>query len=477
MSWFNGGVDAAFAEAARTNKPVFLYWGAEWCPYCNQVKATLFNRADFAERAKQFIPVELDGDSADGQKLASRFKVSGYPTMILFRPDGTELTRLPGEVDPQHYLQVLALGMNAGRPVKEVLAAALAGRPTTADDWRLLAYYPFDADEEQLVRKAALPATLAQLAASVPPAESALATRLALKAFIAQAQMTPQPTLASDAGAQLIEKLLADAAEARSLFDLLIIDPDKVVPLVTPSGGAARRALAQQWSQALERLTQDATLSTTDRLSALGARVALGKLEGATPVEPAQLRKQIQAADAATNNGFERQSVIYTAAGVLTDAGLLDDSDALLKAELKRSHAPYYFMRMLGGNAKKRGDTAAALKWYEDAWAASHGGATRLQWGTGYLNGLLDLTPDDAVRIEAAATRLLDEVASTPDAFYLRNRTALERSAKKLAAWHATGKHTASHAAIAAKARAVCKGLPSGDPQRPVCDAIAKTMG
>ncbi len=474
VAWFKGNVDAAFAEAKRSNKPVFLYWGAVWCPYCNQVKATLFNRADFAERAKQFVPVELDGDSPEGQKLAARFKVRGYPTMILFRPDGTELTRLPGEVDAQRYLQVLALGMNANRPVKDVLASALAGKPTSADDWRLLAYYPFDADEEQLVSKAALPATLARLAAAVPPAESALATRLALKAFVAQAQVEPMPKLAGDAGAQLLAKLLADPAEVRSQFDLLIVEPDKVATLLTPAGGASRLALAAQWSKALEALTQDASLSTTDRLSALGARVALGKLPGATPVDAAQLRSQIKAADVATSNGFERQSVIYTAAGVLADAGLLDDSDALLTAELKRSHAPYYFMRMLGGNAKKRGDTSAALKWYEDAWAASQGSATRLQWGSGYLNGLLDLAPTDEARIESAAGKLFAEAAGTPNAFYERNRAVLERSAKKLGDWNAGGKHDASYRRIAAQAAQLCTKLPADDAQRPVCDKLFK---
>ena len=92
-------LDAVFTQARADNKPVFLYWGAVWCPPCNQIKATVFNRQDFIDRSSFFVPVYLDGDTPGAQKLGARFKVRGYPTMILFKPDGTELTRLPGEVE------------------------------------------------------------------------------------------------------------------------------------------------------------------------------------------------------------------------------------------------------------------------------------------------------------------------------------------------------------------------------------------
>ena len=115
---------------------MFVYWGAKWCPPCNQVKATLFNRQDFIERSRAFVPVYVDGDSPGAQKIGARFKVSGYPTMVLFTPQGQEVTRLPGEVEPVRYTEVLTLGMNAARPVSAVLADALA-KPATLERQRL----------------------------------------------------------------------------------------------------------------------------------------------------------------------------------------------------------------------------------------------------------------------------------------------------------------------------------------------------
>jgi hypothetical protein len=68
--------------------------------------------------------------------------------MVLLKPSGEEVTRLPGEVDPYRYTELLNLGMNAARPVKAVLADALAGgKDLKPNDWRLLAFYSWDTDQ------------------------------------------------------------------------------------------------------------------------------------------------------------------------------------------------------------------------------------------------------------------------------------------------------------------------------------------
>jgi thiol-disulfide isomerase/thioredoxin len=478
IAWQTRDVDAAFAAAKADNKPVFLYWGAVWCPPCNQVKATIFNRQDFIERSRFFVPVYIDGDSASAQRLGDRFKVSGYPTMILFKPDGTEITRLPGEVDVDQYMRVLALGMNGARPVNETLAAALSAggdaAALTAEDWRMLAYYSWDTDENRLVADKALAPTLQRLAQACPAGQADTATRLRLRALVAAATAKDAKPRDDKAAAGDLLQVLSDPKVARENFDLLTYYADKVVGYVTLPHGPARAELAASWNATLERFVADAAISTADRLGAVTARVALARLDapkGALPDPLLQsVRDQVTRANRETMDPYARQAVISAAADALSEADLMNASDALLEAELTRSHSPYYFMLDLAANAKKRGDKAASLDWEQKAYAAADGPATRLQWGVHYVDALIDLAPQDEARIEQAAKSVIGELDPTPDTFYERNRRGLERMGTKLAAWNGKHRHEATVARIRTQMAGVCARLPVADPARAICD-------
>jgi len=478
IAWQTGDVDAVFATAKADGKPVFLYWGAKWCPPCNQVKATLFNRQDFIERSRHFEPVYVDGDTPSAQKLASRFNVSGYPTMILFTPDGREITRLPGEVDADQYMQVLAMGMNGARPIKDTLASALASdgaarSKVTPDDWRMLSFYSWDTDDAQLVAKNDVASTLQRLAGACPAGQSDSATRLALKAVVAAATAKDAKPRDDAAGTALLRKVLADTAVSRANFDVLTNNAGNMAGYVTSARSPSRAQLIADWNVALARLVDDATLSTADRLTAVTAQVELARLDNEKAALPEALQKnvreQVARADRETTDPYARQAVISTAADALAQAGLMAESDALLTSELARSQSPYYYMLGLAANAKKRGDKAAALDWHEKAYAAADGPATRLQWGASYVSALVELAPQDLQRIESAASHVIGELDAKPDTFFGRNQKSLERMGKKLAAWNKGNPHGESLQRIQAQMAGVCAKLPAADPSRAAC--------
>jgi thioredoxin-like negative regulator of GroEL len=486
-------VDAAFAQAKAETKPVFVYWGAKWCPPCNQVKATLFNRQDFIERSRAFIPVYVDGDAPGAQKLGAHFKVSGYPTMVLFSPSGAELTRLPGEVDAQRYNQVLTLGMNAQRPVKEVLAQALETHPRSmqsqglsANDWKLLAFYSWDTDEQQLAPRELVPTLLKRLAEGCPSDQIETATRLRLQALAAVDTKIPaQPDPAASA---MLIKLLADPVAARVQMDVLTNNASDIIRALSAKGSPERHRLTAAFEAALKRFEADTTLSRADRLSAVISQVDLAKIDvpsqqGTKPIKPgpkvtlppellADVRDQAARADREITDGYERQAVITEAAYMLTQSGLAGDSDVLLEANLIKSHSPYYLMSELASNARARGDSARALDWYEKAFDKSEGPATRLQWGASYITALIDLAPQNEARIERASGQLLTEAGASPDAFYERSGHSLQRVGAKLQGWNKDGVHAAVLARLQVQLDGLCSALAPADTHRAACENL-----
>ena len=479
-------VDAAFAGARVQHRPLFLYWGAAWCPPCNQLKATLFNRADFIERSRAFVAVYVDGDSPGAQKLGTRFKVRGYPTVLLFDASGTELTRLPGEVDPQVYTQLLTLGMNAQRPVKEVLAAVRAGGlGLTENDWKLLAFYSWETDEAQIVPEAELPALLKQLARACPPAYTETAMRLLLKALAAVD--AKQATAPDSAALPRVLALLADPTRARRHMDVLTNEAAELVRALSARATPQRAHVLQALDATLVRLAADTTLSRADRLTALIARVDLVRIDapdaapaGRKPPPPTalpaalltELREQCARADREITDGDERQAVITTAAYALAHAGLGADADALLQANLAKSHSPYYLMSALASQAKERGDVAAALRWSQQAFDTSAGTATRLQWGASLISLLIELAPRDEARIEATVMQLWALAEAQPDAFFERSGRSLQRVGSRLAAWNQAGAHPAAMKRLEAQLEVVCARLAPSDPQQASCRAV-----
>jgi thioredoxin-related protein len=484
VAWQSAANDAdmarAFAMARAEKKPVLLYWGATWCPPCNQLKATLFSRQDFAVLARSFVAVNVDGDRPGAQKLGQRFKVSGYPTTVLFTAEGAEITRLPGEVDAPQALAVLQLGLAGGRPVKAVLADALAGKPLAAGDWRLLAFYSWETDEQQLVPKAEVPATLVRLAAACPPDDNDAATRLWLKAL---ASSDDSKGVKPDAALRdRVMRVLADPAQARAHMDVLTNNAPEMLRALEGDAEPSTSPLSLAFDAALKRLQSDMSLSRADRLGALNARVDLariGQAKDAVQVkmpEPLlqELRDHVARADREITDGYERQAVITAAGHTLGQAGLWAESETLLTANLSKSHSPYYLMSQLASNARKQGRNDEALRWYGQAFDKSEGPATRLQWGSAYLSALVDLAPKDGGRIEKTAAQLLGEAGRDKAAFEGRSARSLQRASAKLLTWGAAPTNGAALRRLQAQRDVLCAKLSAADGQRAICTSLLK---
>jgi thiol-disulfide isomerase/thioredoxin len=488
-------IDRHFTAARALGRPVLLYWGASWCPPCNRLKSTLFNRAEFVELSRGFIAVHVDGDLPGAQKLGARFRVRGYPTLVLLAPDGAEITRLPGEGDPAQVMRTLRGALAGGRTAAAVLADARAGRALTPAEWRLLAFYSWETaaeDGESVVVTATdRPAVLAELAARATQAAAAApgprpdadtVNRLWLKALVAGDEARG---VRVDAPLrQRVQWVLADPAQARRHADVLAFGGDDLVRVLAPAPGAERQAWTGRVDAALRRLQADPSLARADRLAALGTRVELARIDlprqAVSASMPAALQRELAQAvaafDRSAGDPHERQAVVTLAAHVLARAGDWAASDALLRANLERSHSGYYLMSQLGSNARRQGRHDEALQWYERAYGSSRGPATRLQWGASYLQALVELSPRDPARIEQAAVSILADAAADEAAFHERSGRSLQRVSRAVSRWAADGGHGEVLARLRERTAPLCRAQPAGSAPRSACEALFRQV-
>ena len=483
IAWHEGDVESAFELAREENKPIFLYWGAEWCPPCHQIKATIFSKSEFIAKSKLFVPVYLDGDTEQAQKLGDRFGVRGYPTMIVFNSDGTEITRIPGGLDIGLYADVLDLTLSDIRPVAQLLDAVMAGEAVGDDDCRLLAYYSWSQDNERVMADRDAVATnkaMAESCSSGLQAESArLYVNYLMSSIAAESDEEAPVAMSAEQKAAAIERMqiiLASEELSRANLFLVLYYADTVVSGLTEPDSSERNELLSEWNSRLDATATNEDVSIAHRLATTLTRISFVKMDDDDAEVPAALRsdasRQVAWADQQAKTPYQRQAVINTAWYVLSEAGLDQEATELLTAELEKSQQPYYFMLDLADLAEKAGRTDEALAWLQRAYEESEGPATRFQWGYNYVIGLLEMTPADQERIEGETLRVLDELNTPGNGIYNRTSRILERLDTRLTEWNVGGEYDDSLQQMRARVLTACVRIPEQDPSREVCEAF-----
>jgi putative thioredoxin len=78
---------------ASHTRPVLVDFWAEWCPPCVVVAPLLEQVVN--ERDGEVVLAKLEVDEGENMKLAGRYQVRGFPTIILFQ-NGEEKGRFSG---------------------------------------------------------------------------------------------------------------------------------------------------------------------------------------------------------------------------------------------------------------------------------------------------------------------------------------------------------------------------------------------
>jgi thioredoxin-related protein len=106
-------------QAAKEGKAVLMdFTGSDWCAPCKQLKAKVFDSAEFKEyAAKNLVLLELDfpidkkkvskETKAQNDTLSKEYKITGYPTIIVLDKNGKEVGREVGYLgeSPAEYIK------------------------------------------------------------------------------------------------------------------------------------------------------------------------------------------------------------------------------------------------------------------------------------------------------------------------------------------------------------------------------------
>ncbi len=491
IDWFDGTVEEAFATAALEEKPLFLYWGAVWCPPCHYLKDKIFTRPEFIAQSRKFIAVYLDGDTDQAQAWGEKLEISGYPTVLILDPQGEEVTRLSIGIPVEEYGGVLDAALALMRPIQQVLDEVLAAGAQNADSdaLSLLANYSWGQDRVLELSTEERFGVFQQLYTGTPAELRVIRSHFLRHLLGAGAQLagddertapvlTPEEIAAHRAA---VLEILGDEELRRSNSDLVSFASADVVGLLEPEPGPGREELADAFLAAGAALEADESLGIMDRLYAIYTRLEIVemRLEEAGQVDedgnvlwPAadldHLRSRIAWANGMVTDEGELQGVMNLMANLLTAVDLGAEAKELIASRLEETEAPHYYMGWLSSLEEDAGNHEAALDWSRRSWEAAEGPYTRFQWGSGYLRDLMRLAPDEAATLESNAVAVFDELLANADAFANRNYSRLGSVDTELRQW---GAESAERAAVEDRIRqhvgARCDDFEAGDEESP----------
>jgi len=439
IDWHEGSVQSAFKLAKERSRPLFLYWGALWCPPCNQMKKNVFSKKEFKKVSQKFINVYLDGDDPRAQIWGDKLKAYGYPTMILFSSTGKELTRLPTGVSVKKYVSLMKNSLESQLSVENILDKALGKALLTVEEWNILSGFSWGQASSDSLKEKMTYENFKALFYKAPLLQKEVRARI----FMRYLQVSFEEENKKDIVEQrrMFLEVLSSQKQVISTLEDLVWNSKDFLNFLFKEKNVKRKKVIFKWHAAMKKINKDQALSYDERLSALYPLIVLDQ-RGKKKYQKDIVRFCNKVFKKAKGN-FERQASISTAIYLLKKLGKYKAAKKMALSEIKRSAQPYYFMSQLASLLEEQGQMSKALKWRKKGWEATKGGATRFQWGVDYLTAITRLDPSNVKKLKEAGMIIFKESFAYEGAFSGRNFFRLKRITKAYNKWSKVAAHRA----------------------------------
>ncbi len=107
VKWSDESYEQILSRAKKENKYVFIDFFTTWCGPCKRMDEMTFTDAKVGELLNSMIPADWDAEKEPWQAVAKKYKVSAYPTLLVIGPDGKEVDRHLGFLEPAEFIEVI----------------------------------------------------------------------------------------------------------------------------------------------------------------------------------------------------------------------------------------------------------------------------------------------------------------------------------------------------------------------------------
>jgi len=120
IEFFQGSFEEAKAEAKKQDKLIFMDAYAAWCGPCKRMAKNVFPKKEAGDYFNaNFINFKQDMEKGEGRKLAKKYGVGSYPTLIFIDFNGDVVYKTKGARSSAQAL--INLGKKALQPSKKTL--------------------------------------------------------------------------------------------------------------------------------------------------------------------------------------------------------------------------------------------------------------------------------------------------------------------------------------------------------------------
>ena len=103
----SGSFDEALARARSEKRLLLVDVYTDWCGWCKKLDREVFADARVAEAARNLVAVRVNAEKG-GEKLAEKYDIQGFPTILFVDGSGDVVKRIDGYVGAAEMLRILA---------------------------------------------------------------------------------------------------------------------------------------------------------------------------------------------------------------------------------------------------------------------------------------------------------------------------------------------------------------------------------